>query len=344
MVAVKTRNSFDAILVVLFLCYGIFHAHVAAAADYYAGKRITVFSYSGSASGYTLYARVLSRYMPKHLAGHPKMIVKSMPGAGGLKLSRYMFNIAPKNGIEIATISRGIAFEPALGNKKVDFDPRKFTWIGSMSRATTIFVAWHTAKVKTAKDLLSKELILAGTGATADSELVSKALNGVLGTKFKIVSGYRGLRGGSLAMERGEVESVYTTYNSVNTRHPTWLKDGTINILFQTRSTPHPALKHIPLVMSLAKTKEQKQALRLLFARDVLGRPFLAPPGLAAERAKTLRTAFDAAVNDPELRAEAKKRRMEIDLVPAKEVITLIANAYKTPEEVKRQVQKAMGR
>ena len=320
------------------------HAAAQSVEDFYRGKSTTIIVYSDAGSSYDAYARVLARHMPAKIPGQPGMIVKNMVGAGGLTATRYLYNNAPRDGTTLGTISRGIPFEPLLGNTVVEFDPLKFIWLGSMSKETTMYVSWHSSQVKTAQDLMTKELLLAGTGAGADSEVISHALNGILNTKIKLISGYKGASNAALALERGEIEGIYWTWNGINTTHPTWIAEKKLNLLFQTRSTPHPELPDVPLVTVLAKTDEQRQALALLFARDVLGRPFLAPPEVPADRVKALRAAFDAAVHDPALLADADKAKMEIELVNAQEVEAVIRNAYATPKAVVDRVKEAMKR
>ena len=312
--------------------------------DFYRGKTTTIIVYSDAGSSYDTYARVLARHMPAQIPGRPGMIVKNMVGAGGLTATRYLYNNAPRDGTTLGTISRGIPFEPLLGNTVVEFDPLKFIWLGSMSKETTMYVSWQTARVKTAQDLMTTELLLAGTGAGADSEVISHALNGILGAKIKLISGYKGASNAALALERGEIEGIYWTWNGINTTHPSWITEKKLNLLFQTRSTPHPELPDVPLVTVLAKTDEQRQALALLFARDVLGRPFLVPPEVPADRVKALRSAFDASVRDPALLVDADKGKMEIELVTADEVEALIRAAYATPQAVVDRVKDAMNR
>ena len=320
-------------------------AHADPVEDFYrANNTITVICYADAGSAYDVYARLLARTMPTYLPGHPTMVVKTMLGAGGLAATRYLYSSAPRDGSVIGTISRGIPFDPLLGEKTVDFDPLKFLWIGSMEKETTFYVSWHSSPVKTAQDLFTKDLLLAGTGAGADSEVISRALNGILGTRIKLISGYTGASTAALAMERGEIDGVYWTLGGVMTSHPDWLPEKKLNLLFQTRRTPHPLIPDVPLVTALAKTDAQRQALTLLFARDILGRPFLAPPGIPADRAAALRRAFEAAVADKQLLADAEKGKMEIELVTGQEIESVIRDAYATPKPVVALVQKAMGR
>ncbi|HEY4135342.1 MAG TPA: hypothetical protein VGO34_09010 [Alphaproteobacteria bacterium] len=315
-------------------------------ADFYKGKIVSIVVYTTSGSGYDLSARILSRHMPKYLPGSPTMIVRNMPGAGGLTATRYLYTTAPKDGTVFGTIGRGLPFEPLLGGAAtVDYDPLKFLWLGSPSRESSLAISWHTSQVKTAEDLFTKELIVAGTGASADSEIVPKALNGLIGTKFKIISGYEGINRAVLAVERGEIEGLaYWSWGALKTVKPEWIKDHSINILFQTANPPHPEIPDIRSVGTLAKTDEQRQAIELLFARDIAARPYLAPPDIPADRAKALKEAFAAAHKDPELLAESEKAQMEIEYVSSEEIESIIKKAYATPAPIVDLVKHAMGR
>jgi tripartite-type tricarboxylate transporter receptor subunit TctC len=312
--------------------------------SFYAGKTLSIISYAGPAGSYTYYARLLARHMPTYLNGTPNAIVKNMLGAGGLTATRYLYEAAPRDGTTFGTVSRGIPFEPLLGEKKVDFDPLKFNWLGSPSSAITIFISWHTAPVQRFDDLYDKELMLAGTGAGADSEIIPRTLNKLFGTKFKVISGYKDVTAASLAMERGEVEGMYWGWSSLKSNYSHWIHDKKVNILLQARFTPYPEIPDVPIITSLAKTEQQKQIIELLFARERMGHPFMAPPGLSAERVKDLRHAFDASLRDANLLAEAAKSGMPIEPSTGDELAQTIRNAYALPPEVVRIVMDALGR
>ncbi len=310
------------------------------------GKMVTLVVYTPAGSAYDLVARIVARHMPKQMPGTPSMIVRNMPGAGGLTATRYLYFTAPKDGTVFGTVGRGIPFEPLLGGAgAVDFDPRKFTWLGSPSRESSLAIAWHTAEVKTAEDLLTKELIIAGTGASADSEIIPRALNGLIGTKFKIISGYDGITKASLAMEGGEIEGLaYWSWSGVKAAKMEWVQSKKINLLFQTAPVPHPEIPHVPSVMSLAKTDAQRQSLDLLFARDIIAFPFFAPPDLPADQAKLLKEAFAASLRDSALVGEAKQAGMVIDPVSGEEALMVLSRVYDMPESVIEATRKAMGR
>ncbi|HEY4135918.1 MAG TPA: hypothetical protein VGO34_11975 [Alphaproteobacteria bacterium] len=317
------------------------------AEDFYrANRTMTLIVYTTAGSTYDLYGRVLVRHMPRYIPGEPTIVAKNMIGAGGLLATRYLYSQAPRDGLTFGTIGRGLAFEPLLGGSKtVDFDPLKFLWLGSMNRESTLAVSWHTSQVKTAQDLFTKELMVAGTGAGADSQIIPNALNGLLGTKFKIIAGYDSVTNAALAMERGEIEGLgYWSWSALKSSKPTWAPEGKVNLLFQTSLKPHPELPNVPLVTSLARSDEERQALELIFARETLGRPFLAPPELPADRGKLLRDAFDRTMTDKAFLADAEKAKMEVELVTGEEVEALLRKVYATPEAIVERTREAMNR
>jgi tripartite-type tricarboxylate transporter receptor subunit TctC len=258
-----------------------------------------------------------------------------MEGAGGLRLANWIYNVAPKDGTAIGTFGRGIPFDPILGGKSAQFDANKFGWIGSMNDEVSICAAWNTAGIQSFGELTSKELIVGGTGATADSDLFPKVINGVLGTKMKVISGYPGGNDITLAMQRGEVRGrCGWSWSSIKTSHQDWVRDKTLNLLVQLSLEKHPDLPNVPLVMDFATTEEQKQILRLVFARQVMGRPFTAPPGIPDDRLAALREAFMNTMKDPELLAEAEKAQLEITPVTGETIQKLVRDVYATPPEI----------
>lgn len=320
-------------------------ACAAAASSPFAGKDMTMIVYSSAGGTYDIYARLLARYMPNHIPGAPTFVVKNMMGAGGIAAARYLYVTAPKDGLTIGTIGRGLPFDPMLGGKALDFDPLMFTWLGSMNKESSLAISWHTSKVKTAQDLFKRDLLTGSTSAASDNQLIPQALNGLIGTRFKLVTGYHAMGNLILALERGEAEGIgYWGWGAIKTEKPDWIAGHKINLLFQTGLVPHPDIPNVPLALSLAHDDEERQCLVLLLARDVLGRPFVAPPKLPPDRAKTLRTAFMASLEDPALLADAKAHDMEITPVTAEEIEALLTKVKHMPKEVIARTKKAMGR
>jgi tripartite-type tricarboxylate transporter receptor subunit TctC len=320
-------------------------AHAQSVEEFYKGRQMTMIVYSPAGSAYDIYARVLTRHMGKHIPGHPNFIVQYVVGAGGLKAMETLYRIAPKDGSVIGTVGRGLPFEPFLGRNELKYDPLKMTWIGSMNREATLAMSWHTAKVKTYEDLQKTELLVPGTGAGADSEIIPLAFNSLAGTKFKIISGYRNSTEAALAMERGELEGMaYWSWTAVKSIHPDWVPQKKINLLFHTGLKPIPEIPDVRLIRNLVTESTAKQALNFVLAREILGRPFLAPPDLPADRVKALRDAFAATLSDPDFLKEAEKAKLDVDLVRGEEVDEVLKTAANSPAAVIDRVKHALNR
>jgi hypothetical protein len=227
-----------------------------------------------------------------------------------------------------------------LGSTKAKFDAAKFNWLGSMNDEVSICGAWHTTGITKLQEVMQKDLFVGGTGPAADTDQFPKILNGVLGTRFKIVPGYPGGNDVNLAMERGEVQGrCGWSWSSVVATHMKWIEDKKFNVLVQLSLSKHPDLPNIPLVMDFAKTDEQQQIFRLVFARQVMGRPFLAPPGVSQDRVTALRKAFMETLKDPDFLAEAKKAKLEINPVAGDDVQKLVIDIHaQTPAAIAKKV------
>jgi tripartite-type tricarboxylate transporter receptor subunit TctC len=308
-------------------------------AEFYKGKNVDLLVGYSVGGAYDLYARLLARHLGKYIPGNPTVVPKNMDGAGSLRLANLLYNVLPKDGSAFGIIGRGTGFDPLLGNKSAQFDASKYTWIGSANNEVSICVAWHTTGITKFEDMLTKELVVGGTSASADTDQFPRVTNGVLGTKMKVITGYPGGNEVGLAMERGEVQGrCGWSWSSVKSTHQQWVDQKKINILVQLALSKHPELPNVPLIVDLAKTDEQRQILKLIFARQVMGRPFLAPPGVPAERAAALRKAFMDTMTDKDFLADAEKAQMEITPVPGEQLQTLVKEIYATPPDI---VQKA---
>ena len=304
-------------------------------AVFYKGKNVDLYIGYSVGGGYDLYARMLARHMGKHIPGNPTVIPKNMEGAGSLRLANWLYNVAPKDGATLGTIGRGTGFDPLLGNKGAQFDGTKFTWIGSANNEVSVCVAWHTTGITKFEELQNKELVVGGTSASADTDQFPKITNGVLGTKMRIITGYPGGNDIGLAMERGEVQGrCGWSWSSVKSTHQQWYDQKKFYILVQLALNKHPELPNVPLITDLAKNDEQRQILKLIFARQVMGRPFLAPPDVPPDRAEALRKAFINTLADKEFLADAAKSQLEINPVPGDQIEKLVKELYATPPEV----------
>jgi tripartite-type tricarboxylate transporter receptor subunit TctC len=304
-------------------------------ADFYKGKTIDLYIGYSAGGGYDVYARALARHMARFIPGNPTILAKNMPGAGSLVLANWLYNVAPRDGTAFGIIARGTAFDPLLGSTKAQFDASKFNWIGSMNDEVSVCVAWHTTGITTLEQVERNELTVGGSGPVADTDQFPKVLNATIGTRFKIVTGYPGGNDVDLAMERGEVMGrCGWSWSSVIATHKSWIDDKKINVLVQLSLSKHVDLPHVPLIMDFARTEEQKQIFKLVFARQPMGRPFLVPPGIPAERVAVLRKAFIDTMKSGEFLAEAGKMQLEINPVSGDAVQKIVQEVYRTPKAV----------
>ncbi|MGE5537961.1 MAG: Bug family tripartite tricarboxylate transporter substrate binding protein [Gemmatimonas sp.] len=300
---------------------------------FYKGKQLTIIVGDTAGSSYTSYAQLVQRHLPKQLAGEPQMIIRMMPGAGGVIAANYLAAVAPKDGTAIGGLYRGTGTEPLFkgGESKLKFDPRDLNWLYSLNSEVSMAVAWHTTGIKRFEDLYDKELLVAIGGVAGDAAVFGFALNGIMGTKLKMICCYQGSAGQDLAMERGEIGGrLNFSWAYLKASKPDWLKDGTIKLLAQLALAKHSDLPNVPLVLDLVKDPEDKKIMEIVLSRQNMGRPFAAPPGLPADRVAMLRDAFDRMVHDAEFLADADKSKIEInDPMPGAEINALIDRMYK---------------
>jgi len=283
----------------------------AAAEEFYRGKTIRLIVPSEVGGGYDLYARTFAAHLRRHVPGEPAILVQNMPGGGGLQSANWLFNIAPKDGLVIGLIQRGVPFYPFFGDQNAKFSPTQFNWLGSFTAETGSTTLWHTAKANTLADAFKDTLVLGGSGPN-DSETYPHLMNNTIGTKFRVVSGYRANSAVFLAMERGEVEGVTGSWSSVKSERPNWVRDKQVKVLVQFARTRARDLPDVPLVTDFVKTDEHKAMWNVMLAMAQAGRPVTAPPGIPPELTKLLRKAFSATVSDPAFIAEMERGRREL--------------------------------
>ena len=304
-------------------------------AEFYKGKNIELYIGYSIGGGYDLYARVLARHIGKHIPGNPTIVPKNMEGAGSLRLANWLARVAPRDGAVFGTVGRGVPFDPLLGLPGTQFKAPDFSWIGSANNEVSICTSWGTSQITKIEDVFTKQMIIGGTGPSDDTVQFPEVLNGVLGTKFKIISGYPGGNDVVLAMERGEVEGrCGWSWSTITATHPDWVKDKKIHLLVQLALEKHRDLPDVPVIVDLAKTTEQMQIIKLIFARQVVGRPYLAPPGIPKDRLEILRKAFIETMVDKDFLADANKSKLEIAPVTGDKVEALVKEIYETPPAV----------
>jgi tripartite-type tricarboxylate transporter receptor subunit TctC len=301
-------------------------------AEFYKGRSVDLYIAYSAGGGYDLYARMVARHLGRHIPGNPQVVPKNMEGAGGLRLANWLYQAAPRDGTVIGATSRNIAFEPLIGNKAAQYDSRQFTWLGSANDEVSVCASWHTSGVATIEDALTKELVIGSSGTADDTYQYPRLINNTLGTRFRIITGYPGNNDVSVALERGEVAGrCGWSWSSAKSTRPAWIEEKKINVLIQLSLSKHPDLPDVPLIMDLAKDDEQRQMFRLIFARQVMGRPFQSTPGVPKDRLEALQKAFMDTMKDPALLAEADKLKFEITPVRGPEIETLVADILKMP-------------
>ncbi len=313
------------------------------APDFYAGRTINLLIGFGSGGGNDVWARLIARHMGRHIPGQPNIVPQNIPGAGGLALANQIYNVSPKDGTVVGSISRGIPLEPLFGGQGTNFDPLKVNWIGSPDRDTAICVARADAGVASIKDLYQKELVMAATGSGTDSAIYPEFLATLLGLKLKTVRGYKGSNEMHLAIERGEATGMCGSHDSVM-HGSSFAKAGKLVILFQGRLEPDPRLKGVAFWGDVARSDEEKAVLQLFLTRSALGRPMMAPPGLPADRVETLRRAFDKTMADPRFVEEAAKNNFSVEPMQGEELAATLAKAYGASPDIIKRTREVLGR
>jgi tripartite-type tricarboxylate transporter receptor subunit TctC len=308
----------------------------------FAGKTVQVIIGVSPGGGYDQWGRAFARHLGKHLPGKPAVVAQNMPGAGSTIAANYIYNIAPKDGTVIGIIARDTPLAPLTATEGTRFDATKFGWVGTPTVDTNVCIAYHTAAVKTLQDLYDKELIVGAVGTGVGSYNYPRALNRIIGTKFKVVTGFPGSADVFLAMERGDVEGFCESLDSVTGKRADWISTGKVALLFQGGAEANPELKDVPFILDAGRTAEERQAILFLYAAQGIGRPFLAPPGLPPQRLETLRAAFDATMRDEHFVADARKQKLDLAPKNGRQLAALIDTIYATPRAVVERVREAI--
>jgi tripartite-type tricarboxylate transporter receptor subunit TctC len=295
------------------------------AADFYQGKTINFIIASAVGGGYDTYSRLIANHIGAHVAGHPSVVPQNMPGAGSIRATNYLYNIAPKDGTAIGMIDQAIYLNQILGTPELKADATKFNWIGRIISNSAVLFAWHTAPVKKIEDAFTNELIVSTSGSA--SKLNWTVLNNVVHTKFKIINGYQGTGDSRLAMERGEVHALSMPWSLLKIEYAELLKEKKINLLLQTGADKHPELPDVPRMIDLARNDQDRRLLTLFSSPSTVGRSVVAPPGLPPERVAELRKAFMETIKDPTLVADIKKAQLELDPLSGEELQAAIAGS-----------------
>lgn len=317
-----------------------------AAKPFFEGKQVIIFITSGAGGSVDLMNRLGARHLSAHLPGHPAVIAKNKTGAGGVFGANYIYNEAPKDGTQLAGSLMAVPFARlyyghAGRGRNVKFDPTKFNWIASPAPFVAVAEAWHTSPVKTWKDLKTHQLVVGSSGLGSSSTVDAIFLKNLLGFKYKVILGYPGGGDIDLAMARGETQGRATNaWAGITSRHPDWLRDGKIRILYQEGLAMNPGVpKSVPLLIDQISDPGQKALLRLKMAQYAMGYPVYAPPGVPKGRVATLRKAFWDTYHDPKYLADAKKARVLVAPIKAERLTKIIDDTYAAPESLKKQLR-----
>ena len=301
--------------------------------EFYKGKQLTLVIGFNTGGGFDTYGRLVARHIGRHIPGQPVVVVKNQPGAGSIIAANSLYSIGPKDGTAIGLIAESAPLDPLYGLVKTGYDPLKFNWLGSVDRSTSVCIIWNTSKTQTAKDLFERETVI-GTAGTS-TIVFPLALNSVLGMRMKLVTGYSGTAGLMLALERGEIEGMCgPVYDAVKARHPAWLANKQVRIVIEVGGEKSSELGDVPFALDLAKSEDDRKVLDLIVGATVMGRPFLMPPDVPADRLAAVRAAFEATMKDAKLLAEAEKLNIQVNPITGEQIERYVKAAYATPPAI----------
>jgi tripartite-type tricarboxylate transporter receptor subunit TctC len=340
---ISTKHFVLGSVAMLALSFGVSGARADAISDFYTGKTLTIIVGADSGGGYDAQGRLMSRHIGRFIAGNPTVIVQNMPGAGSLTAANQIYNLSPKDGTVMGLMQRGVFSAKFTNPHGVRFDLAKFNWVGNLSSETAVVIAWSATPFQKIEDVMKQEMLVGGTGPNIDTETTPRMLNALIGTKFKIISGYPGTTEAVLAMERGEVQGMGDwSWSNVKTRKPDFLRDKKIRVLLQVATEKMHDLQDVPLAMDYVKTPEDHKVMELFLAQKSAARPVVAPPGIPAERIAAIRAGFDKMIVDPEFLKDAHNAKLEIDPAPAAAIEKVIKIFAATSEETGQRLKNAI--
>jgi tripartite-type tricarboxylate transporter receptor subunit TctC len=321
------------ILILAALLFVASAARADSIADFYRGKTISILIGVNVGGGYDFEARLLAHYMRAHIPGNPILVPQNMVGAGGIKMANYLYSIAPQDGTTLGMFPNTLVAAQAVGTEGVQYNANKFSWLGSITTSPVTLAVWHGSGVQTIEDARSKEVVVAASNKGAITYTFPRMLNELLGTRFKIVSGYQGNSTMTVAMERGEVEGVTNSWDSWKSFNAAWVEDKKIRVLVQTEPKSKE-LADIPSVLELARNENDRRIMALIVSGDALGKPLATSPNVPRERVQALRDAFDATIRDPAFIEAAAAARIEINPVHGPEAQATVESVLATPKNL----------
>jgi tripartite-type tricarboxylate transporter receptor subunit TctC len=318
----------------------------AAAQDFYRGKTIEFIVGGNAGGGYDVYARALARYLPRHIPGNPTIVVKNMPGGGSAKAATFVFQQGAKDGTTIAALYPGAIMEPLLASRqgKYEYEPGKFNYLGTANNSTRVCATWHTSKTKTYDDAQKRTTIMGSSQAGGSTRDYANMQRRLTGAQFNVIAGYKGTVDMNVAMERGEIEGLCGyDFSSIKAQRPDWPRDNKINLLVQVGLEADAELTKlgVPELWKYVKNDDDRKVIELIVSQQIVGRPYVAPPGMAADRLKVLRDAFSATFKDPQYIADADKMRIDIEPLDGEKVQALITRLYASSNDIIEKARRA---
>ncbi len=322
---------------------GVSPASADAVADFYRGKTVKIIVAAGPGGNHTRYSLLLSPFLQKYMPGNPKFIIQNMGGAGGTKAANYLYNSAPQDGSYIGILLSDTPMASRLRAVGVKYNPKHFKYLGGADYTRSMITVMKRSGVKTIAEARTKQVVFGSTGKGSQTYTIPTTVNAILGTKFKVITGYRGMNGVDGALDQGEVDGRAGVYASIVAIRPQWIENNLITHLGVADLEPNPNMPDVPLLIDMATNKDDKAVMQLIFGSGVIGRAWLAPPGVPADRVKALRAAFAKTLNDPEAAAAAKKRRMHWDPQPWQKLQAAATRIADTDDKVIANARKALG-
>jgi tripartite-type tricarboxylate transporter receptor subunit TctC len=303
--------------------------------EFYRGRNVALIIPNAPGGSFDLYARLVAAHLGAFIPGHPAIIAQNMPGAAGMQAANYLYTLAPKDGSVLGVLVPNITLAQVLGVQAIAYDTRRFNWIGRAVATTATLFTWHTSQTRTLADLKTRETLIASTGPLSQAEINSLMLNGVVGTRFKLVRGYKGSAEAALAVERGEADGTLMPWEFLAAAHADWIDEGKISLVARFVRHPIPERPEVPSVFDLAQTQEQRDILNLFLGADEMGHPIALPPEVPRDRVEAVRAAFAAMVENSDFRADAARQKLA--LLPGRydELERTVAEAFAaTPAEI----------
>ncbi|HEY7301531.1 MAG TPA: tripartite tricarboxylate transporter substrate-binding protein [Xanthobacteraceae bacterium] len=322
--------------------------HSQSADDFYRDKKeIYLVTSSAAGGGYDQYSRLVARHMPKYLPGHPAIVVQNMIGGGGIRAANYMYNVAPNDGSVFCLIDRGMPTAPLLygARSKAQFEAVRFSWIGSLMQETGMGVLSARSAVRSIEDARHHEIFFGSTGPETDPAMFVRLVDDLLGTKIKVINGYKGQPEEFLSVEKGELDGLFMSGWSGPGR--AYVRDriggGQMRLLVYMAPQRDPLYPDTPAILDLVSAGEDRQIVELVLNRMTLGRPFIAPPAVPADRLALLRRAFRQTAEDPEFRADAERQKLALNPTWGDAADAVIRELYRTPAPVVERMRRVVG-